>query len=264
MMEAIVHLAKLAGEAILSVYHDPHHSDDDWTQKNDGSPLTRADLSSHQCIVSGLQQITPSYPILSEESDTTIDYDVRKQWDRYWLVDPLDGTKEFIKRNGEFTVNIALIEQGKPVLGVVHAPVLNTTYYGESFIGAFKQQGDQQPEPISCQDNHEVITAVVSKSHMNDATASFIQRIEQCYSQPVEAVSVGSSLKLCFVAEGKATVYPRLGPTMEWDTAAADTIVRAAGGAVLNAETHLPLVYNKSNLLNPHFIVLSSGLSLAS
>ena len=262
MIKSIIELAHQAGDAILSVYHDPHTSQDDWQAKEDGSPLTRADLSSHQCIVDGLTAITPALPILSEESDIAIDYELRQHWDRYWLVDPLDGTKEFVKRNGEFTVNIALIEQGQPILGVVYAPVLKTTYFAESSMGAFKQEADQPPQAIHCQSSQGLITAVVSKSHMNEETAAFIHAVEKHYDQTVDAVSVGSSLKLCFVAEGKACVYPRLGPTMEWDTAAADAIVRAAGGCVVDADRHQPLQYNKRDLLNPHFIVHSADFSI--
>ena len=260
MIDQLVKLAWHAGEAILSVYHDPHYDDNDWTAKNDGSPLTRADLSAHQCISDGLKQFDTVYPILSEESDTSAAYEIRRHWKRYWLVDPLDGTKEFIKRNGEFTVNIALIESGVPIMGVVHAPALNITYYGSHQQGAFKQQADDPPVLLSSLSPTQDITAVVSKSHLTQATSEFLEKLQVRQRQSIKTVSVGSSLKLCYVAEGAASVYPRLGPTMEWDTAAADAVVRAAGGFVLAISSLQPLQYNKPDLLNPHFVVTSSSL----
>ncbi len=240
-------VAKNAGKVIMDIYN---HSDFDVQLKNDRSPLTKADTASHNVIIESLQSINSHIPILSEESDIPA-YAVRKHWPKYWLIDPLDGTKEFIKRNGEFTVNIALIENGKPVMGVVYAPALDKLYWGFS-DQAFCQTGKQPASRISViRSNHgkAPIKVVASRSHRSEALEKYLAALPEH-----ECLAMGSSLKLCLVAEGRAHLYPRIGPTMEWDTAAADAVVRAAGGSVTTLEnTHL--VYNKENLLNPYFLV---------
>ncbi len=234
--------AQEASEAILKVYE----SDDfDIEAKGDNSPLTRADKVSHQIISAALQET--GLPILSEEG-REIEYSARSNWDYFWMVDPIDGTKEFIKRNGEFTVNIALIHDQRPILGVVLVPVSGDLYHAVEGQGAFRNG-----EPIfvnKCEIEDPGLRVVASRSHMNDATKSFIEKI----NDPV-IVSRGSSLKLLLVASGEADIYPRFGPTMEWDTAAAHAVVNEAGGTVLNQETQKELMYNKEDLLNPYFLV---------
>jgi len=261
-----------AGKAILEVYGREFAV----TAKEDKSPLTEADLASHQVICDALARES-SFPILSEESRHA-PYAERADWTVFWLVDPLDGTKEFIKRNGEFTVNIALVEQGVPVLGVVFTPVTGTFHVG-SASGAFRAvQGEQFADraelaaslaalpqtwsrlPLPRDVPATTLRVVASRSHRNAATDGFIEEIAKGYGQ-VDLVSSGSSLKLCLVAEGSADIYPRLAPTCEWDTAAADAVVRAAGGSVCRHEDALPLVYNKPDLLNPHFVVARAGLA---
>lgn len=224
------------------------------TSKADDSPLTLADLAAHRTIVDALTGLTPEIPILSEEA-ADIPYSQRSQWTRFWLVDPLDGTKEFIKRNGEFTVNIALIENGEPVLGVVYAPVPDVCYFGARGAGAFVQRGNAAAQPIAVKSNvaDEPLKVVASRSHGDARTETLLKQLgdHQC-------ISMGSSLKLCLVAEGAAHFYPRLGPTMEWDTAAAHAVVNAAGGTVcdMNGEE---LRYNKADLHNPEFLVLPAA-----
>ncbi len=250
LVQQIIGIARQAGAAILSVYH----SDDlGVTNKSDASPLTLADLAAHRLIVQELGRVLPIYPVLSEEA-ADIEYSQRAAWTRYWLVDPLDGTKEFIKRNGEFTVNIALIENGAPIMGVVYAPVLDVCYYGSVGEGAFVQRGTNVAQAIRAvvAAENENIKVVASRSHSDERTAALLQKLGK-----VECVSMGSSLKLCLVAEGVAHFYPRLGPTMEWDTAAAHAVVNAAGGKVCRTDGSA-LTYNKKNLLNPEFFVLSN------
>jgi len=242
----VIALAKRAGRAILEVYT---HTDPGTTYKADDSPLTRADLASHHLLLEGLGTLTPLLPVLSEES-AVIAYDERRGWDRYWLIDPLDGTKEFLKRRDEFTVNVALIEREAPVLGVVHAPALDVTYVAAHGVGATKQQGDWPPKPIHVADYRRgMLKVVVSRSHAGPETESLLRTLG-----PVESISIGSSLKLCLVAEGAAHFYPRLGPTMEWDVAAAQCVVEEAGGSVTDLDGR-PLRYNKPSLKNPHFVV---------
>ena len=254
-----IEAALAAAREIMDVYHN---HDFQVEQKDDNSPLTIADKRAHNTI-NGLLEKT-GIPILSEEGGD-IAYEERSQWERFWLVDPLDGTKEFIRRNGEFTVNIALIEHHKPVLGVVYAPVLEQIYYGDISGGAFIASHitpETSVEVIT--DNAEklprhyernTLNVVASKSHLNEETRNFISQLEKESSFPVDTVNTGSSLKLCLVAEGTADIYPRFGPTMEWDTAAGHAVVKAAGKTVLHAETGEELTYNKENLLNPYFIV---------
>lgn len=239
-------IAKAAGKAILEIYEGEIQV----STKEDLSPLTQADLASHRVIVTALKALTPELPVLSEES-TFVPWEERRNWRRYWLVDPLDGTREFVKRNGEFTVNVALVEEHRPVLGVVHAPALDRTWYGARNEGAFRQENDQPPQPIrAASECASPVRVAGSRSHAGDSLQRFLQNLGEH-----ELLSMGSSMKLCLVAEGAADVYPRLGPTSEWDTAAAQAVVEAAGGKVTDTEMR-PLEYNrKESLLNPHFLV---------
>lgn len=242
-------LARKAGADILEIYSKADFGE---TSKADASPLTLADLASHHAIVAGLSKLTPEIPILSEEA-ADISYEERVNWKKFWLVDPLDGTKEFIKRNGEFTVNIALIESGVPVLGVVYAPVLDVCYFGALESGAFVQRGQAQAIPMRVKQHvGGSIKVVASRSHSDDRTQALLNQLGN-----YECISMGSSLKLCLVAEGAAHFYPRLGPTMEWDTAAAHAVVNAAGGVVRDRHGD-QLHYNKKDLHNPEFFVYDS------
>jgi 3'(2'), 5'-bisphosphate nucleotidase len=245
-IDKIIDIAKCAGEAILKIYE----TDFSVYEKSDLSPLTEADLAAHNVISDSLLQLTPEIPILSEES-AKIPYSLRKGWDSYWLIDPLDGTKEFVKRNGEFTVNIALIENQEPILGVIYVPVSKVTYYGSRDGGAFKQQPDCLVESISAIPKHgSPIRVAGSRSHAGESLKRYLENLGEH-----EIVSMGSSLKSCLVAEGLADIYPRLGPTSEWDTAAAQAIVEAAGGKITDTRMQ-PLRYNtKESLLNPDFFV---------
>ncbi len=246
MIQSIIKLAEEAGEKILRFYNEKIEV----TSKGDNSPLTQADLAAHHHIVHGLKDITPNIPIISEESGVP-DFSERKHWDTYWLVDPLDGTKEFIKKNGEFTVNIALIKSKIPVLGVVHVPAQAISYYAEEGTGSFKKFKDGKVEQIISPEFKKPGTAriVVSRSHGDDATKKKLASIGIEVSNEVPS---GSSLKFCLVAEGKADLYPRLGPTMEWDTGAADAIYRYS---TKQGSKYSPLSYNKEHLLNPYFII---------
>jgi 3'(2'), 5'-bisphosphate nucleotidase len=314
LLKTALDAALRAGGAILEIYK----RDFDVEFKADESPLTEADKAAH-CIICDALEDT-GLPILSEESKT-VAYDVRKAWKKYWLVDPLDGTKEFIKKNGEFTVNIALIENGRPIMGVVYAPVLRTLYYGMAQSAEGMEQGAWKatncsgksvldilnsatpcptcpPKPWRRRMLHApcstTLRVVASRSHCNEETTAFIQALEKEFGE-ADLVSSGSSLKLCLVAEGRADVYPRIAPTMEWDTAAAQAVVEASGGRVVKYDPAVPAVayltqsaereaqsekrgekdpcsapcampsasspmlsalcYNKENLLNPHFVV---------
>jgi 3'(2'), 5'-bisphosphate nucleotidase len=247
----VIAIAKAAGQGIMAVYNQPPGK---IVLKTDQSPLTEADLISNQIIVSELARLTPDIPILSEES-AAIPYQQRADWQRFWLVDPLDGTKEFIKRNDEFTVNIALIERNQPVLGVVHAPALDVCYAGAAGVGAFVER-QQQPAArirISLRNAQDTLKVVASRSHRDARTTTLLDRLG-----PHECISMGSSLKFCLVAEGSAHFYPRLGPTMEWDTAAAHAVVNAAGGTVCDL-SGAALRYNKADLHNPEFFVLGGA-----
>lgn len=245
--ESVIAIAREAGDAILGVYNGP---DFDVETKDDDSPLTAADRAAHAIIDRELRALTPDIPVLSEEG-ADVPAAKRQQWQRFWLVDPLDGTKEFIKRNGEFTVNIALVEDGRPVWGVIHAPAMDTTYAGGSGIGAWKQAGKGEREPLAVRAPDNGHAVVKSRSHPSGELAEFLERITVA-----DEVPVGSSLKFCVVAEGRATLYPRFGPTMEWDTGAGHAIVEAAGGRVVMAEDETtPLAYNKDDLRNGFFIV---------
>ena len=251
----ILHLlaiAREAGAAIMSVYE----GDFEVERKADSSPLTLADLRSHQVITERLQAWCPDVPILSEETAEHAGYSVRKEWTECWLVDPLDGTKEFIKRNGQFTVNIALIQNSRAVAGVVYAPARDVAYCGVAGQGAFRIQDSQAPErlPRPQQRAADTLVVVASLSHYSPQVDEFLAEQRRKYNS-VELLSIGSSLKICMVAENSADVYPRLGPTMEWDTAAAHAVAGAAGRRVRNFRTGEELSYNKEELKNDWFIV---------
>jgi len=240
----ICEIARLAGEAILQIYR----GDFNVQLKADASPLTEADLAAHKIIIKGLNELTPEIPVLSEE-DADIDWSVRQNWLQYWLVDPLDGTKEFIKKNGEFTVNIALIENGKPTLAVVYAPVLDKLYFSDK-TNAFLTTIKKANVPLQISKTGEILKVLVSRSHPSIELTAYLDKLGD-----YESLEVGSSLKFCLIAEGAANYYPRLGPTMEWDTAAGHCIAEKAGAVVCELDGR-PLVYNqKASLLNPYFEV---------
>ena len=247
LLPRVTEIARRAGAAILEVYATGDRSAE---SKSDASPLTAADLRSHRLIVAALGELTPDIPVLSEEGAATA-YPERAAWRRYWLVDPLDGTREFLSRNGQFTVNIALVEAHAPVLGVVQVPVSDTTYQGVPGVGAWRQAGAAAPEPIRVRPRAaDPVRVVGSRSHRGDSLDAFLERLGAFELKPI-----GSSLKFCLVAEGSADVYPRLGPTSEWDTAAAHAVAAGAGGAVVQLDG-TPLRYNdKAELLNPFFVV---------
>lgn len=264
MLSCAIRAALLAGKDILEVYNDPK-SDFGIERKADNSPLTIADKRSHQRIMSLLGET--SVPVLSEEGQQT-DYSVRSTWKTLWIVDPLDGTKEFIKRNGEFTVNIALVENGIPVLGVIYVPVSRELYFAESSIGAYKvTDTDYRQAGLSVDDLTERadrlplmqadtkgFVVVASRSHLSPETEAYIRQKESEYGH-ISLISCGSSLKICRVAEGVADIYPRFAPTMEWDTAAGHAIARAADKNIYHTDEKTPLHYNKEDLLNPWFVV---------
>ena len=260
LLEIAKKAALEAGAEIMKIYTDPSQ-DFGIEKKADNSPLTLADKAAHLCIVRHLQET--GIPVLSEEG-RHLPYAERQAWKRLWVVDPLDGTKEFIKKNGEFTVNIALVEDGSPVLGVIYVPVTGILYYGVVGEGAWKEAPSQLPLwgsanmseslPIEGNRREGLFRIVASRSHMNAETETYIQEAKRKHPH-VELVSSGSSIKICLVAEGVADAYPRFAPTMEWDTAAGDAIARAAGRQVLDAQTCQPLAYNKEDLHNPWFLV---------
>ncbi len=247
LREAVVALAYRAGNAILEVYE----SDFAVQHKDDRSPLTAADLASHRCIVEGLAALTPDIPVLSEESADEIDLATRRGWSRLWIVDPLDGTREFIKRNGEFTVNIALVDAGEPVFGVVQAPVTGVAWFGGRAEGATRRGGGTDRSLDVRAPALSPLRVAASRSHRDERTERFIGRMGE-----VEPVGLGSSLKFCRIAEGGIDVYPRFGPTSEWDTAAAQCVLEGAGGAVLDLQGR-PFRYNqRDTVLNGEFIAL--------
>lgn len=248
LLNIVTVLAKVAGERILEIYEA---EDFGVEKKADESPLTLADTAAHNVILAGLKEATPNWPVLSEESAKT-PFAERAQWSRYWLVDPLDGTREFIKRNGEFTVNIALIENQRPVLGVVYVPVSQVCYSASASEGAFKAFPSIPKQAIkvrACLPSQ--LTVAGSRSHADEHLQKFMEIVDR----QIELISIGSALKICLVAEGTVDVYPRFGPTSEWDTAAAQCVVEQAGGFL--TDIHLqPLRYNtKESLLNPYFFV---------
>lgn len=256
-LNALRDIAVSAGREILSVYNSDQAIA--VTAKADNSPLTDADRRAHRLIEERLKNLTPDIPVLSEESELT-DYQIRRSWERYWLVDPLDGTKEFVKRNGEFTVNIALIEKGRAHVGVVHVPVSGVTYLGKVGYGAWKQDGSGIVAIASSSFNAagKPVRIVASRSHRGELLDGVIHIIETEIGK-TELVSMGSSLKICLLAEGKADIYPRLAPTCEWDTAAAHAVLSAAGGKIVDTDFK-PLLYNqKAEMLNPYFLALADS-----
>ena len=247
-LELALDAAVKAGENIMEVYNSTESIN--YEKKADDSPLTVADKKSHNTIIDFLKETNIN--IISEESKS-IDYDERKNWEEYWLIDPLDGTKEFIKKNGEFTVNIALIKNNKPHLGVVYCPVKKILYWNDHEKKVFKREGEDQIEltkRVPVNENEEGLRVVVSRSHMSEETSGYVNKL----TNP-ELISCGSSLKFLYIADNKADIYPRFGPTMEWDTAAAHSILNALDINVINLETGRELSYNKENLLNPYFII---------
>lgn len=263
LLKLSIRLCLEAGREILRIYEEEFSID----KKSDNSPLTLADINSHRIISEGLS--LTGIPLLSEEGKD-IPYEIRKRWDFFWLVDPLDGTKEFIKRNGEFTVNIALIKGSRPVLGVIHAPVMRLLYYAIKDKGAYRALTDEdaniekiisgsQKLPLYSKEIASYIRIVASRSHLSSETEAYINKLKGKFKD-LSFLSAGSSLKFCLIADGRADIYPRFAPTMEWDTAAGQAIVEEAGGRVLEAETGQPLVYNKKDLKNPYFIAISDNL----
>lgn len=257
LIHEILRIAQEAGEEILEVYNDDAPLD--ISLKEDDSPLTLADSRANEVIVAGLKALDDLMPVITEEAQMA-SFEERSQWQRYWLVDPLDGTKEFISRNGEFTVNIALVENGTPVLGVVHVPVSGVSYYGGTAVeGAWRTTtaSDQQSlESTHIDGSNGVVRFVASRNHRGAQVDQLIQQTATRFDA-IEVVSMGSSLKMCLLAEGKADCYPRLAPTSEWDTAAAHAVLLAAGGEIVTTDFQ-PLRYNqKADILNPHFIALA-------
>lgn len=246
LLDPVIQIAYQAGKVIMGVY-DAGFSVE---KKSDHTPVTEADIAANKAIVSSLKELTPHLPILTEEEKPT-PYSQRKKWPRYWLIDPLDGTREFIKRNGEFTVNIALIDGDESVMGVVYAPVIGVLYYAAKGQGAFKQASTNEPKAIHVREKCSGKTIVAcGRSHPTEEMESFIKNLGKH-----EIIRVGSALKSCLVAEGKADLYARLGPTSEWDTAAAQCVVEEAGGAITNTEMQRLRYNTKDDLLNPHFFV---------
>ena len=249
-------IAKKAGDEIMKIYQQDFEVD----YKKDKSPLTKADIHSNEVIVKNLENLYPDIPILSEENKE-IPYQIRKNWEYFWLIDPLDGTKEFVKKNGEFTVNMALIHKDIPVLGVIYAPALGILYYAQKDRGAFKQEKNKRPQrlPIYNHIHNDILKVIVSKSHYNQETKEFVDNLKNQYEK-IEFINIGSSLKFCLIAEGKADIYPRLALTMEWDTAAGQAVVEEAGGEVVKFKMKTSLKYHKEDLLNPWFITKGSNM----
>ncbi len=249
LKKEVLSIAQEAGEKILRIYETGF----DIERKNDNSPLTNADMAAHKHICARLKSLTPKIPILSEES-SHIPYEERRQWQQYWLVDPLDGTREFIKRNGEFSVNIALIEKNRSILGVIYIPVSGEAYTAASGIGATKIDSDGNELVINVvKTKPDNITIAGSRSHGNERLQNFITNLPD----DSEVLSIGSSLKFCLVAEGKADIYPRFGPTSEWDSGAAQCIVEEAGGIVVDTGFNSLRYNTKASLLNPPFLVIA-------
>ena len=250
LREAVIGLARDAGAAILEVYEQ----DFAVQSKDDRSPLTAADLAAHHILCDGLAALQPSWPVLSEEA-ADIAWERRRGWQRYWLVDPLDGTREFVKRNGEFTVNVALIDGHVPVMGVVYAPALQYLVHAERDLGAWLRTATGEDVPLAVrQPASRPLRVAASRSHLDARSAALLERLGE-----VERLGLGSSLKFCRIAEGRVDLYPRFGPTSEWDTAAGQCVLEAAGGVVLRSDGE-PLRYNtKESLLNPDFLALGDG-----
>ena len=245
IIQEVIELAKQAGSVIMEVYN----TDFDIQIKNDKSPVTEADTKANQVIDDGLLKITPDIPILSEEG-RDIPFEERSKWESFWLVDPLDGTKEYIKKNDEFTVNIAYMQNNLPVFGVVYAPALNEMYWGSIEKGAFKSVAGDSFNPIRVKSEiNNPVQIATSRSHPSSKMDNFLAQFDT-----FDLHRMGSSLKICSVADGRVHFYPRLGPTMEWDTAASHAVINSAGGELIKYGTNKPLEYNKRNLVNPEFI----------
>ncbi len=265
MLGTIEAIARRAGAAIMEIYQSAGGMEVRY--KDDDSPLTEADRRANAIITGALEELVPRLPVLSEESEPP-GFAERRQWRSYWLVDPLDGTREFVKRNGEFTVNIARVSEGVAELGVVHVPVSGASYLGDIAIGAFRQETRGSPQPIQVRKipepgkgktRHEPLKMVASRSHLDSHTEPVLKHLEATFGA-VELVNMGSSLKICLIAEGRADIYPRLAPTSEWDTAAAHAVLAAAGGEITDTR-FAPLRYNrKKGLLNPHFLAVGDLL----
>jgi 3'(2'), 5'-bisphosphate nucleotidase len=266
LIEQLVDLSRRAGDAIMAIYSNKDSYQIE--HKGDESPLTAADLAAHRLISAGLPELLP-LPIISEEGELP-EFADRHLWENYWLVDPLDGTKEFIAGNGQFTVNIALVQRGRPLLGIVHVPATDITYVGvldareQSSLGAFKYTQGTHRQAIAVRSlaerfaQRQSFTVLLSHRHGTQATVDLMSAITRHWPGEIETTNAGSSLKFCVIAEGNADFYPRLAPTSEWDTAAAQAVLEAAGGRVVHATPELdPLVYNSSeDILNPHFYAL--------
>jgi len=250
ILQDVLQIADEASERVLAIYHSDFRVD----YKKDHSPVTAADMASHDIIVRGLRALSHDIPVMSEEG-VGVPWEERRHWHRFWLVDPVDGTKDFTQRTGEFTVNIALIENGEPILGVVTAPALSEAFWGIKGEGAHKRDRAGRVSRICVAEPKDIKRVVASKNHLNSETRAFIERLG-----PHELVQAGSSLKFCRIAEGHADIYPRLAPTCEWDTAAAQAVLVAAGGKVETLDGQ-PLRYGKEDLLNPHFIAAGSWCS---
>jgi 3'(2'), 5'-bisphosphate nucleotidase len=267
MIDLIIKAAIDAGKEILKVYN---RDDFNVSFKEDSSPLTDADVNSHNVIMKALEQT--GIPVLSEEG-ADIPFDDRKNWEKLWVVDPLDGTKEFVKRGGDFTVNIALVENHYTIMGVVFAPWLGHLYWGSKDGAFFSDLGTGWEKNVDNDylknaksipgDLPETFTVVASKSHLSDATKEFIEKVRE-KTGGIKFSSIGSSLKMCLIAAGKAHLYPRLGPTMEWDTAAGQAVVEAAGGVLIDLATGERMKYNRKKLLNDYFLVAAKGVDAKS
>jgi 3'(2'), 5'-bisphosphate nucleotidase len=256
-IEDVLAIARSAGAAIMKIYEQDFAIE----TKADNSPLTAADRAGNAVIIEGLEQLFPAVPIISEETKL-IDFSVRKDWEWCWVVDPLDGTKEFIKKNGEFTVNIALVHNNEPVAGVVYVPAQDKMFYAVKGEGAYLESvhGAGLPLHVRPLAQDGILKVVGSRSHNSPEVDAYVDTLRAKYPN-VEFVAAGSSLKFCLLAEGKADVYPRLAPTMEWDTCAGQIVATEAGAEVLRFPEWTPLDYNKENLLNPHFVVRHPDLS---
>jgi len=248
IIQKAIRIAKDSGEAILNIYNN---SNSNFKLKEDKSPLTKADLASHEIIVTGLKNLTPNIPILSEE-DSDIPFSNRSIWYRYWLIDPLDGTKEFLKRNGEFTVNIALMENNRPIFGIIFIPLTNRLFWGSIDHGSYEINNEEAEKKISVSNKNRRLIAT-SRSHTNKKIDNLLERFDE-----YKVINIGSSLKFCLIANGEIDIYPRLGPTSEWDIAAGEVILKGAGGVVMDLKGS-DIIYNKEEYINPHFIAASNN-----
>jgi len=253
--QSLMQIARKAGRAILDVYY----TEFEVTHKADQSPLTVADEAANDIIISELSSLYPDIPIISEETAETT-YSTRRKWPYVWLVDPLDGTKEFVQRNGEFTVNIALVAKGEPVWGMIHVPVSGATYHASIGSGAFRSDNNNETESIASTSPDKKLVIASSRSHVSPEVEKYVLQLRAHFDR-VEFISAGSALKFCLIAEGRAHLYPRFGTTMEWDTAAGQVITREAGGSTIAMSTKESLEYNKENLKNPSFVVMGSDLT---